>query len=390
MADNLTVKKFLNQAGVSTLWGEVAKAVKAEADRAKLAEQANAAAAAEAKAAAQTAQNEIDALELYVGTIPEGYTESNIVAYIKKVATETLAAASGNSTETAASVKAQLDAYVASNDLVVGAHGESIAAVVADYLKKADKDELAGLISDNADEITRIDNALKAAIENDGEGLDSIKELATWIEEHGTDAAGYAAAIDALEALVGDTAVATQIANAIAAENLAQYAKAADLVTTNNNLTALVNKVDTGDLTVSAAINAAVTALNIGDYAKAADLTALAARVSTVEGKVATLEGKVATLEQHDADHESRIVAMENKVTKWDNAENNAKLYAEEKAGAAEEAAKAHSDANLATAKAYSDANLATAKEYTVTAFGKIQALSDAEILKAIADATAV
>ena len=47
----------------------------------------------------------------------------------------------------------------------------------------------------NADEITRVDNALKAAIENDGAGLDSIKELATWIEEHGPEAENMSKAI---------------------------------------------------------------------------------------------------------------------------------------------------------------------------------------------------
>ena len=74
-------------------------------------------------------------------------------------------------------------------------NADDIAAIVADYLKAADKTELAGLITANANEITRVDNALKAAVENDGAGLDSIKELATWIEEHGKDAAGYAAAL---------------------------------------------------------------------------------------------------------------------------------------------------------------------------------------------------
>ena len=55
---------------------------------------------------------------------------------------------------------------------------------------------------------------------------------------------------------------------------------------------------------------------------------------------------------------------------------------------AAETAAKAHSDANLATAKAYSDANLATAKAYTDTEVAKIQALSQAEIEAAINSVT--
>lgn len=64
---------------------------------------------------------------------------------------------------------------------------------IEDEALRADTEEkrIAGLvgtnataIQTNASEITRIDNVLKAALENDGEGLDSIKELATWIEEH--------------------------------------------------------------------------------------------------------------------------------------------------------------------------------------------------------------
>lgn len=265
MAD---IKKFLDKAGVSTLWGKVAEEVSAAETRAK-------AEAAAAAAAAKAAQDDVDALETYVGAIPEGYTESNIVAFIQKRAQETLDAASGGSSESAASVLAALNAYKAENDPKVTKNTNDIATIMGDYLKKADKDELAGDIAENAAEIIRIDAALKAAIDNNGEGLDSIKELATWIEEHGEEAVGYAAAITALEGLVGDTAVATQIANAIAAENLSQYAKTADIEAT-------LQKVDTQG-TVTEAINAAIDALKIGDYAKAADLTTLAGRVTAIE-----------------------------------------------------------------------------------------------------------
>lgn len=247
---------------------------------------------------------------------------------------------------------------------------------MGDYLKKADKDELAGNIATNASEITRIDNALKAAIENDGEGLDSIKELATWIEEHGADAAGYAAAITALELLVGNTAVATQIANAIAAENLSQYAKTADIEGT-------LQKVDTQG-TVTEAINAAITALAIGDYAKAADLTTLAGRVTTLENAgyqnnaqvVASIEAAIAALKLGDTYDAKGAAAT---------AEANAKAYADGLAGNYDVAgAAATAEAN---AKAYSDTNLATAKAYTDTEVAKIQALTTAEIEAAIAGA---
>ena len=354
MAD---IKKFLDQGGVSTLWSKVAEKVAAEEARAKAAEAA-------ALKAAQDAQADVDALETYVGVIPTDYTETNIVAFIQKRAQEVLAAAQGGSSETAASVKAALDAYIALNDPKVTQNTTDIAAVVADYLKKADKDELAADISENAAEIVKINAALAAALENEGEGLDSIKELATWIEEHGEEAAGYAAAIEALEALVGDTAVATQIANAIAAENLAQYAKTADIEGT-------LAKVDTQG-TVTAAINAAIDALAIGDYAKAADLTALAARVTTLENAgyqnnaqvVASIEAAIAALKAENL---------------WD---------AKGAAATAEANAKAYSDANLVTAKAYSDTNLATAKAYTDEAYAAIQALTTAEIEAAIAAGT--
>ncbi len=378
MAD---VKKFLDQGGVSTLWTKVAQKVAAEEARAKAAEAA-------ALKAAQDAQADIDALEAYVGTIPETYTESNIVAFIQKRAAEVLAQAQGGSSETAASVKAALDAYVAENDAAVEKNASDIATIVADYLKNADKTELADLIAANADEITRIDNALKLAIENDVEGIDSIKELATWVNTHGTEAAGYAAAITALEALVGNTAVATQIANAIAAENLAQYAKTADIEGT-------LTKVDTQG-TVTEAINAAVNALSIGDYAKAAELTALAARVTTLENAGYQNNAQVV------ASIEAAITALKAENL-WDvkgaaaTAEANAKAYADGLAGnydakgaatTAETNAKAHSDANLATAKSYSDANLATAKSYTDEAYAAIQALTTAEIEAAIASVT--
>lgn len=379
MAD---IKKFLDQSGVSTLWTRIAEEVGKEAARAKAAEEA-------AAAAAKKAQDEVDALETYVGAIPETYTETNIVAFIQKRAQEVLAAAQGGSSETAASVKAALEAYIAENDPKVADNTADITTIMGDYLKAADKNELAEDIKANADEILRIDAALKAAIDDeDGTGLDSIKELATWIEEHGEDAAGYAAAISALEVLVGDETVATQIANAIAAENLAQYAKTADIEGT-------LQKVDTQG-TVTEAINAAITALAIGDYAKAADLTALAARVAALETAgyqtgaqvTASIEAAIAALKAEDLWDSKGAAAT---------AEANAKAYADSLAGnydgkgaaaAAEAAAKAYSDTNLATAKSYSDTNLATAKSYTDEAYNAIQSLTTAEIEAAIAAAT--
>lgn len=88
------------------------------------------------------------------------------------------------------------------------------------------------------------------------EALNSLTEIAAWIQAHPGDAAAMNAAIAALQA-----------------------------------------KVDTGDLTVSGYVadyvSLAIGALNIGDYAKAADLTALAARLEAAEGKITGLESSV-------------------------------------------------------------------------------------------------
>lgn len=67
----------------------------------------------------------------YIGTIPEGYDATNIVAYVNKKAEETLNSASGGSTESAASVKAALDSYKAENDPKVQANTNSIDSMMS-------------------------------------------------------------------------------------------------------------------------------------------------------------------------------------------------------------------------------------------------------------------
>ena len=104
----------------------------------------------------------------------------------------------------------------------------------------------------NADEIARVDAALKLAVDNNTEGMDSIKELASWIEDHGPEAENMTKAItknaediaamdeaykaadtaldgrlDVIEAMLGDGegSVADQIADAMdeAIETAADY-----------------------------------------------------------------------------------------------------------------------------------------------------------------------
>ena len=79
------------------------------------------------------------------------------------------------------------------------------------------------------------------------DSFDTLKEIAAWISEHGNDALAMQNAITALQNIV----------DGIGGEG--------------------------EKATVKAYVDDAITALSIGDYAKAADLTALAARVETLE-----------------------------------------------------------------------------------------------------------
>ena len=77
----------------------------------------------------------------------------------------------------------------------VGGHTTAIAAnakAIEDEATRAKAAEKA-----NADEIARVNGVLVAALENDAEGLDSIKELADWINTHGPEAENMAKAITA-------------------------------------------------------------------------------------------------------------------------------------------------------------------------------------------------
>lgn len=111
---------------------------------------------------------------------------------------------------------------------------------------KAAEEELAGLISansgtieNNTAEIARVNNVLVAALDNNAEGLDSIKELATWIEEHDKEVLpvinANTAAIGVLNG-TGEGSVKKTVEDAIAAISVASaletgVVKASDEVT---------------------------------------------------------------------------------------------------------------------------------------------------------------
>ena len=205
---------------------------------------------------------------------------------------------------------------------------EALAALIDSKAAQADLEALTGrvttvegtvatLVGEDAGKSARTianeELAKQLIPESAQESLDTLAEIAAWIQNHPGDASAMNAAITALQQqLVG---------------------------------------IDAGEGTVKKYIDDAITALNVGQYALAADLTALAGRVSALEavaeglGDMATkdivsesdlsaeLAEKVNAAAEGNHSHANKEeldkIAVGDKA-KWDAAEQNAKDYADE------------------------------------------------------------
>lgn len=242
-----------------------ASALTEEINRAKAAEEANAAAAAAAKSAADAAQAAADAAQA-----------------------------------DADALEGRMDTAEGKLTTLIGSDADKSVRTIAN-------EELAAqLIGENAKE-----------------SLDTLAEIAAWIQSHPDDASAMNEAITALQAKVtlGTDADGNEYA------------------------------------TVKAYVEAAIAALNVGQYALAADLTALAARVTTAEGEIDALQEavnglgdlaakdivsesdlstelaeKVNAAAEGNHSHANKTVLdgiSAEKVAAWDAAEQNAKDYAD-------------------------------------------------------------
>lgn len=176
---------------------------------------------AEAKAAGEAAQSDVDALKAKVGTVAEGKT-------VVKMIEEAQAAATYDDT--------QVKADIAANAKTIG----GVKGRLDTFLADAD-------LTENA--------------------IDTLKELQTYITEHGTEAAGWTNKITANETAIAEeakTARAAESANATGVTEAKAAAKAAQ------------DDVD------------AVKA----DYLKSADKTTLQGNIDAVSSRVKTIEDK--------------------------------------------------------------------------------------------------
>lgn len=359
---------------------------------------------------------ELTALDARVGAIPEGYTEETIVAYINKKAEETLNAASGGSSESAASVLAALNTYKAENDPKVtdlqtrmaAAEGEIDALQEIDHeaYKAADEqvladakahaEEQAGAVDTKlTEEVTRAKAAeeanaaaAKAADDKAVAAQEDVDALAEKVGEVPADKTVVQMISEAQTAATyDDTQVKADIAaNAeairVEKERMDAFMTLEDGETLNAALDSLkeiqdfiTNEAADADVllgkvsaleaivagiggegesaTVVAYVTAAIEALKIGDYAKAADLTALANRVAAMEAKVPNWDAA----EQNAKDHADDLnEAMDTRVKALEEIDHDAYVAADEQvlADAKEYADQAEADA-LAAAKEHAN-----------------------------------
>lgn len=210
----------------------------------------------------------------YVGNIPDNYTETNVISYINKKAEETLAAAQGGSSETAASVKQQLDNYKSENDTKVNANTTAITTI----------NEKLTTIEENADvniiETVKVNGAALTPDENKAVDITVPTKFTDITDDSGFDARITAAQTQA------DKGV-SDAAGALAAANAAQETADSNKTQLDTNTGKITNlETTTGDHTTR------ITNLESADQTHAAEYTALK---GIVDGHTETIAKKADT-----------------------------------------------------------------------------------------------
>lgn len=321
-----------------------------------------------AQTAADNAKNAADAVDAKIGAVPEG---STVIAEIQKVKD-----AAYNDTEVRGLIKTNTDNITSLTGRADAVEGKVSTLVGEDAGKSA------RAIAN--EELTK-----QLIPEGAKESLDTLQEIAAWIQNHPDDASAMNAAISALKTKVGDipegataTTIVAYIKELVDAEKTRATGAESGLDTRVNAVEA---KLGDGEGSVSKQIEDAVkvetdarvaadsdldgkitTAKAAADKAQGdvnalktskADQTALdavAGRVTTVEGKVKTLEGdshthanmdvlngitagdvanwnSAHTKEHAHANKDVLDAISEAKVSAWDAAEQNAKAYTDGK-----------------------------------------------------------
>lgn len=293
-------KKFLDQVGVGTLWGKILVELNKKADDSDV---------EGIDSRLTTAEGKIAALE--AGT----YDDTAVRGLISDNASDIDALETRMGT-----AESDIDAVEGKVDTLIGSDANKSVRTIAN-------EELAAqLIPAAADE-----------------SLDTLQEIAAWIQSHPGDAAAMNSAITALQGYMAGIGGQDQPA------------------------------------TVAAYVANAISALNIGNYALAADLTALASRVTANETAIAGI---------HEFANESVLDGITAaKVSAWDSALQAADIATGSANGTISVDGSDVAVKGLGTA-AYTDATAYDAAGAANEVYDAVIALTTAEIESAIAGAT--
>ena len=248
--------------------------------------------AADAKAAG--AQSAADSLKTYVGTIPESATSKDVVSYVNEKT-------AGIATDASLSA---LTARVGTAEGKITAAEGNITTLQGSVSSVEDK--VTTLIGDDAGKSARTvanEELTKQLIpENAKDSLNTLQEIAAWIQNHPDDASAMNAAISALKTKVGDipegataTTIVAYIKELVDAEKTRATGVESGLDT---RVKAVEAKLGDGEGSVAKQIEAAVKTET--DARVAAD--------STLDGKITTAQG-AADKAQGDVDALKDVVA---------------------------------------------------------------------------------
>lgn len=243
--------------------------------------------AADAKAAG--AQSAADSLKTYVGTIPEGATSKDVVSYVNEKT-------AGIATDASLSA---LTARVGTAEGKITAAEGNITTLQGSVSSVEDK--VTTLIGDDAGKSARTvanEELTKQLIpENAKDSLNTLQEIAAWIQNHPDDASAMNAAISALKTKVGDipegataTTIVAYIKELVDAEKTRATGVESGLDT---RVKAVEARLGDGEGSVAKQIEAAVKTET--DARVAAD-SALDGKITTAQGAADKAQGDVDAL----------------------------------------------------------------------------------------------
>lgn len=253
--------------------------------------------AAAAQTAADNAKKAADAVDAKVGVVPEG---STVIAEIQKIKDSVY-----DDTAVRGLIKTNADNITALTGRADAVEGK-VTTLVGDDAGKS-----ARTIAN--EELTK-----QLVPENAKESLDTLQEIAAWIQKHPDDASAMNAAIDALKTKVGDipegataTTVVAYIKELVDAEKVRATGVESGLDT---RVKAVEAKLGDGDGSVAKQIEAAV---KVETDARIAADSALDGKITTAQGAADKAQGDVDALKDVVASKAaaSDVTALTTRVT---------------------------------------------------------------------------